>query len=533
MSARPIPPRPSLEFDRKQAKTLLDAARAGEPAAMARFHAHHPRFRVGEASDAALHDAQLVIAREYGFASWPRWKQFVEARLLDAAGRAAELVKAAVTGDMRKVSTLLDAEPALAGHDLYTACVTGAVDAVARALALDPAAARRRGGPLDREPILYACFSRLLRSDAARAAGIVAVVHRLLELGADPNVHFLHEEDGERWVQTPIYGAAGIANNVELTRMLLAAGADVNEGRPEPGDAEVSMDSLGTEALYHATEFADITCLRLLLEASPHRRRVSYALARMLDFENAQGVALFLRHGADPDLRVPWMHHRTHLHRAIVYGRGLPIIRLLVEAGGDVNARDDRGITPLGYAVRHGRDDVAALLRWAGADEALVREEDRAAGAAAQGRGRGGAAIDPDLLCNAARRNDADEIRRLIAAGANPNAKGGLDETAPLDWACWRGQYEAAKALIEAGADIHALNRYDADALDMVTHGSLHCHDRFGGVSMKLPEEIPDGDYPRLVELLIAAGAKPRTRLYGSDAVQEVQRRHGVPDAAD
>jgi ankyrin repeat protein len=393
--------------------------------------------------------------------------------------------------------------------------------------------AGRRGGPLEREPILYACFSRFLRSDPDRAAGIVAIVRLLLGRGADPNVHFLLEEHGERWVQTPLYGAAGIANDAELTRRLLAAGADVNEGRPDLGDAEVSMATVGTEALYHATEFADLTCLRLLLEARPHRPRRSYALTRMLDFENPEGVALLLQHGADPNLRVPWMHHRTHLHRAVVYGRSLRIVRLLVEAGGDVNARDDRGVTPLGYAVRHGRDDVAALMRAAGADDARVSEGDRAAGAAAQGRGRGGTAIDPDLLCNAACRNDAAEIRRLIAAGADPNAKGGLDETAPLDWACWRGQYDAAKALIEAGADIHALNRYDADALDMVTHGSLHCHDRFGGMSMRLPEEVPDGDYPRLVELLISAGAKPRTRLYGSEAAQEAQRRHGVPDATE
>jgi hypothetical protein len=48
-----------------------------------RLRAHHPRYRAGDpARDIALHDAQLVIAREYGFASWPRWKQFVEARQL-------------------------------------------------------------------------------------------------------------------------------------------------------------------------------------------------------------------------------------------------------------------------------------------------------------------------------------------------------------------------------------------------------------------------------------------------------------------
>jgi len=49
----------------------------------------------GTGRAAALHDAQLVIAREYGFASWPRWKQFVEARGLDTQARAGELVRAA------------------------------------------------------------------------------------------------------------------------------------------------------------------------------------------------------------------------------------------------------------------------------------------------------------------------------------------------------------------------------------------------------------------------------------------------------
>src|SRR5262249_52729874 len=166
MPSRPIPLRPSLEFDRKQARALLAAVRRGDSDAVERFRAHHPRFRSGTVAHFALHDAQLVIAREYGVASWPRWKQLVEMRQLEARERAALLVRAVCAGDLRQPSTPLPADPALERFDLYTACVSGADREVARRLERDPALARGRGGPLDREPILYACFSRFLRSDA-------------------------------------------------------------------------------------------------------------------------------------------------------------------------------------------------------------------------------------------------------------------------------------------------------------------------------------------------------------------------------
>ena len=144
----------------------------------------------GTGRAAALHDAQLVIAREYGFASWPRWKQFVEARGLDTQARAGELARAACSGDMRLVSMLLDVEPELPRFDLATACVCGAAEHAAGLLARDSSLASRRGGPLDREPILYACFSRLLRSDPRRTAGIVTIVRALLDHGADANAHY-------------------------------------------------------------------------------------------------------------------------------------------------------------------------------------------------------------------------------------------------------------------------------------------------------------------------------------------------------
>lgn len=521
MPSRPIPPRPSLEFDRKQARALLDAFNTGDAAAQERFRWHHPRFPAGASRrPAALHDAQLVIAREYGFASWPRWKQFVEARLLATHERAALLVRAACHADMRRASALLAAEPGLERFDLYTACVCGAAEHAARLLDRDPALARSKGGPLDREPILYACFSRFLRTDARRTDGIVRVVRLLLDHGADVNARVTVVEEGETWTQTALYGAAGIANHAGLTRMLLDAGADGNEGHDDPDD-DIRAGSYGLEALYHASEFADTACLQLLLEAArpPHPKRVSYCLARMLDFENLTGVELYLRHGADPNFRIPWMHDRTHLHRAVVYGRSLPIIRQLLDAGADPNARDDLGLTPFRSAVRQQREDVAHLLRKRGADESTLVGDDRSP-----------VQVDPDVLCYAAGRDDVELVRQLLDAGADPNALGGLDGTPPLHWAAWRGSADAARILVERRADIHQVNRYGGDALDTTIHGSLNCHDVFGGPGMKLPEEIDHGDYPAIVELLIAAGARLPRQVRGSEAVQDALRRAGVPE---
>jgi hypothetical protein len=70
---RPLPPRPSLEFEHKQAKALLRRLRSADPDSIARARARHPSLDV---SNLRLADAQLVIAREYGFKSWPRLVQY-------------------------------------------------------------------------------------------------------------------------------------------------------------------------------------------------------------------------------------------------------------------------------------------------------------------------------------------------------------------------------------------------------------------------------------------------------------------------
>jgi hypothetical protein len=75
--SRELPPRPHLGQYRKQAKDLLKVARAGDADAIARLRKHLPQTAVPPHT---LGDAQLVIAREHGFASWARFKRHVEAQ---------------------------------------------------------------------------------------------------------------------------------------------------------------------------------------------------------------------------------------------------------------------------------------------------------------------------------------------------------------------------------------------------------------------------------------------------------------------
>ena len=62
---------PDLDQLKRQAKELLNGFLAGQPDAVAEVNTH---YHDASASDFALHDAQLVIARAYGFESWPKLK---------------------------------------------------------------------------------------------------------------------------------------------------------------------------------------------------------------------------------------------------------------------------------------------------------------------------------------------------------------------------------------------------------------------------------------------------------------------------
>ena len=96
---RTLPDKPSLAQLRKQAKELLKACRAGEEAAVAEIE----RFeRSRDPANLALTDAQRVLARAYGFSSWPELKNHVEgvnfAALPASADDVAAVRRLAKTG---------------------------------------------------------------------------------------------------------------------------------------------------------------------------------------------------------------------------------------------------------------------------------------------------------------------------------------------------------------------------------------------------------------------------------------------------
>ena len=235
------------------------------------------------------------------------------------------------------------------------------------------------GGPNGWAPLLYVTHSVYASAALAR---------ELLARGADPNVTFSNEY-GE---MSALYGAAGVVHDPELTRVLLEAGADPDDG----------------ESVYHATEAASPECLRLLIDHGATLEPIH--LAHALDDERPEHVRLLLEGGADATELLPY---------AVRRGRGPATLKLLVDYGAELEQRAGEGWrnperlrTAYQHAVLRNADASAELLAGLGADThvdaddlavaAIARGEDGERARAARLRPAGSA--DPGGAPRAARR---------------------------------------------------------------------------------------------------------------------------------
>lgn len=118
--SRDLPARPHIDVPKREARTLLKAWREKSPEALERIRRRHPRFQ--NANDAAissakflLNDAQLVLAREYGFTHWAQLKERIDANTVTG------LLLTAIRGDDRETTVqLLRAHPALLHVPLWS-----------------------------------------------------------------------------------------------------------------------------------------------------------------------------------------------------------------------------------------------------------------------------------------------------------------------------------------------------------------------------------------------------------------------------
>ncbi len=494
MPVERLPENPSLENLRKQARGLLKAARAGDAGALERLREFHPQ---GEAAVVrlALAGAQLVVARSYGFASWPKLRRHMDSVAsfgfdptapVEPGPESDAFVRLAcldyghwAPAHAAKARGLLAADPRLSRSDIFAAAAAGDVESVRGMLDADPGLARRAGGPFGWAPLLYACYSRL--DGAGPGYSTLETARLLLERGADANAGFLWR--GNIPPFTALTGAFGEGeggagepphpHRDELARLLLEAGADPNDeqtlynrhfreddghlkllfeyglgkDRGGPwferfGDRLASPAKLLVEELWSAARRNFPERVRLLVEHgadvnAPGRRDGRTAWETAVLVGNA-GIAEYLvRHGARP-LELP---PADAFQAACMAGRREEALALLGEHPGLREELGHHGRVRLVHrAVEAGRLEGVRLLAELGFELSDTTEHDRA-----------GINLAVTPLHNAAWMGNLGMVRLLVELGADRSARDATYGATPQGWAEHNGQQGVAEFLAEAG----------------------------------------------------------------------------------
>jgi hypothetical protein len=357
MPVKRLPPNPSLDHLKHQAKDLLKGHAYGDPGVIQRLREFHPRSLNAAdpeifAASLKLSDALLAIAREHGFPSWAGLKFHIakptRANQLDLPHH--ERIEDPI---FRHAVDLLD-EGDVAGLRAY--------------LKQHPKLARQHvtfeGGNYFRNPTLLEFIAENPVRHNALPANILEVAKVILDAGVEQVA--LNETLGlvstgsvprECQVQIPLIdllcdrGAdpnsalqiAVVLGELEAARALIDCGARIN--------LPIAA-GLGRTA-----DFA-----RLLPSSTGEDRHLALTVAA--DLGQFEIVQLLLEAGVDPNRYNPvgGHSHTTPLHQAA--GRGYEkIVRLLVEHGARLDTKDLLwNGTPADWARRGGRKELEAYL---------------------------------------------------------------------------------------------------------------------------------------------------------------------------
>jgi uncharacterized protein len=182
--SRKLTARSTLESLKKEAKRWLKTLQAGDANARRRLLAATPLAP----AEPGLRDVQFALAREYGLPGWAALRQALEDARRSFAGRVELVLRSADwAGDHATGARLLSRWPEIGQDSLYAAAAIGNLMEIKRRLDADPSAASHKGGPLDREPLLYLAYSNLPGSEAHG----LEIARLLLDHGADPNARWI------------------------------------------------------------------------------------------------------------------------------------------------------------------------------------------------------------------------------------------------------------------------------------------------------------------------------------------------------
>ncbi len=465
-----LPVHPDLEQQKKQAREILRAAREHDPSALRLFREHHPRLlgRSDEeiaATPLALHDAQLVLARDYGFPSWAKLKHEIEAR------RASRLTRAFV-GDL----AFYDDRAA----GLVSAREAGVPEALAQIREWHPEFAeaseeRLRAAPFDL-PAARLVYARQHGFESWPA--FARYVHALAAgRKREPFLDAFEAMKSRRWDRLAsilrddpaLVRARGTNGNTLLN---LAASLAASTREPLPPQASQILDSMlassgavdvandrGWTPLHQAAYSNQVALAVRFVEAGAAVGRTAHG-----EGGTPLAVALFWGHREVAEVLAAVEVVPQNLRVAAGLGR-LDLVRACFDSGGTLTptSRAGRGFyrPHSGFPLWHPSEDSQQIL-----DEALVwaSKSDQVA-------------VMPELVARGA-DVDADPYRGT-----------------PLIWAAANGRLAAARWLLDHGADVNRVATFGGPA-----HGE-------GVTALHLAAQ---GDHAEMVEFLLEHGADPR-----------------------
>jgi len=218
---------------------------------------------------------------------------------------------------------------------------------------------------------------------------------------------------------------AAIAGDVNAARSFLAKGADVN-----------TRYLGGLTPLHQAASRGNVEMMKFLLENGANINIISVGMTPLdiaIYNRHTDAVLFLIQRGADVNIVSTWKHKFTALIYCSIYGNGT-MARALLDAGADINARDNKGLSAVDYAAQYKKLEVMAALSKAGAQVSYTGDSAK------------------DIIM-AALSADQEKVRSLLEAGENPNAKSSDGKTL-LEYSVENKWPSIVELLVKKGADI-------------------------------------------------------------------------------